>query len=152
VIYDAVATSDLRKVPIDGGDSVRLTDRRVTWPTVSPKDGMIAGLYRTDDNSPRRLTVFPPEGGTPVKSFDLPPGAFGGARWTPDGRAVIYLITRAETSSLWSQSLDGGAPKQLADFSPEQIFSFDLSRDGRWLAFARGTIIRDVILITDSKQ
>jgi serine/threonine protein kinase/Tol biopolymer transport system component len=152
VIYDSVATSDLRKVPIEGGDSVRLTDRRVTWPAVSPKDGMIAGLYRSDDNSPERLAVFPAEGGTPIKSFDLPPGSFGGARWAPDGHSILYVVTRAETSSLWSQSLDAGAPKQLADFSPEQIFSFDLSRDGRWLALARGTIIRDVILITDSKQ
>jgi hypothetical protein len=40
----------------------------------------------------------------------------------------------------------------LADFSPEQIFSFDLSRDGKRLAFARGTIIRDVILITDTSN
>jgi serine/threonine protein kinase/Tol biopolymer transport system component len=152
VIYDSIVTTELRKVPIDGGDSVRLTDRRVAWPTVSPKDGMIAGLYRSDGNSPQRLTVFAPEGGTPIKNFDLPPGALSNPRWTTDGRAIIYIITRADASSLWSQSLDGGKPVQLADFSPEQIFSFDLSRDGRWLAFSRGTIIRDVILITDTSK
>jgi len=152
VIYDAIATADLRKVPIDGGDSVRLTDRRVLWPTVSPKDGRIAGRYQSEANSPQRLAVFNAEGGAPAHVFDLPPGSFHHPQWSADGRAVLYLIDRASTSSLWSQSLDGGAPKQLADFSPEQIFSLGLSRDGKWLAFARGTVIRDVILITDTSK
>ena len=80
------------------------------------------------------------------------PGRFSHSRWSADGQAILYFLDRGQTSSLWSQSLDGGAPKQLADFSPEQIFSFDLSRDGKWLAFARGTIIRDVILITDTNK
>ncbi|MCA1602542.1 MAG: hypothetical protein LC776_13155 [Acidobacteria bacterium] len=152
VIYSSVVTSDLRKVPIDGGDSVQLTDRRVMWPAVSHAEGMIVGLYRSDDNSPQRLAVFPPEGGGPVKTFDIPSGLFSYPRWTPHGRSILYVITRAETSSLWSQPVEGEAPKQLADFKPEQIFSFDLSRDGKWLVFTRGTIVRDVILITDSKQ
>jgi Tol biopolymer transport system component len=73
-------------------------------------------------------------------------------RWTSNGRSILYLITRAETSSLWSQPVDGGAPKQLTDFKPEQIFSFELSRDSKWLVFTRGTIVREVILITDSRE
>ncbi len=149
VIYSSVTTSELRKVPVDGGDSVRVTDT-VTWPTVSHTDGMITGLYRSDENSPQRLAVFPPEGGPPVKTFDIPMGLYSYPRWTTDGRAILYVNTRAESSSLWSQPVDGGAPKQLMDFTPEQIFSLDLSRDGKWLVFTRGTIVRDVILITDS--
>jgi eukaryotic-like serine/threonine-protein kinase len=150
VIYSSVTTSDLRKVPIDGGISVQLTDRPVTWPTVSLTEGMIAGLYRSDENSPQRLAVFTPEGGRPIKTFDIPSGLFSYPRWTSNGRSILYVITRAETSSLWSQPVDGGAPKQLTDFKPEQIFSLDLSRDGKWLVFTRGTILRDVILITDT--
>ena len=71
VIYDAITTSDLRKVRTDGGEYVRLTERRVVWPTVSPKDGMIAGLYSNEQNSPQRLAIFPPEGGLPITSFRL---------------------------------------------------------------------------------
>lgn len=48
--------------------------------------------------------------------------------------------------------MDGGEPKQLADFSPEQVFSFALSRDGKQLALARGTFIRDVVLISDTSK
>ena len=73
-------------------------------------------------------------------------------RWTPDGRSILYIVSYIDTSSLWSQPLDGGKPVQLADFRPERIFSLDLSRDGKWLAFVRGTTVRDVVLITDSKQ
>lgn len=149
VIYSSL-TSDLRKVPIDGGDSVRLTDKPVTWPTVSTTDGMIAGLYVREQNSPQRLVVFPPEAGAAIKTFDIPPGLLSYLRWTLNGRSILYVITRAETSSLWSQPVDGGAPKQLTDFKPEQIFSLDLSRDGKWLVFTRGSIVRDVILITDT--
>jgi eukaryotic-like serine/threonine-protein kinase len=152
VVYDAIATSELRKVPIEGGESVRLTERRLIWPTVSPKDGMIAGLYRPDESTPVRLAVFPPEGGAPIKTFDIPSGNRRDLHWSVDGRAILYIISRASTSTLWSQSIDGGAPKQLADFSPEEIFSLALSRDRKWVAFARGTVVRDVILITDTSK
>ena len=33
-----------------------------------------------------------------------------------------------------------------------KILSFDLARDGKWLAFARRTVIRDVNLITDTSK
>jgi Tol biopolymer transport system component len=149
VIFDSIATSDLRKVSINGGDPVRLADKPVRWPTVSPKDGLIAGLYRSDSNSRQRLAVFAPEGGEPVKTFDLPTGGLAHLQWAADGRAILYLVQRAATSTLWSQSTDGGEPKQLADFNPELIFSFVIAPDGR-LAFARGTRVADVVLITDT--
>ena len=154
VIYASLATSELRKVPAEGGDSERLSDRRVIGATASPTDGMIAGLYRADEKSPQRLAIFPPEGGSaPIKTFDLPRGILSAdVKWMPDGRTIIYLMEQARSSSLWSQSLGGGPPKLLADFSPEQVFSLTLSRDGRTLAFSRGTVIRDVVLITDTSK
>lgn len=52
VIYASLATTELRKVPADGGESVRLADRHVLGAVVSPVDGSIAGLFRVDENSP----------------------------------------------------------------------------------------------------
>jgi len=149
VIYDSITTADLRKVPVDGGDEVRLTEMRVYSPAVSPKDGRIAGLYQADSNSPWNLAIFNAEGGSPVRIFDLPSASPREIVWAADGRAIWYVSTTGGASSLWSQSIDGGPPKQLADFNPEQIFDVAIASDGR-LAFARGTIIRDVILITDT--
>jgi hypothetical protein len=45
--------------------------------------------------------------------------------------------------------LDGGKPVRLTDFKTDQIFWFDLSRDGKQLALSRGTQTSDVILIRD---
>ena len=147
MIYHSAASSDLLKAPVEGGESVRLTDQAAAAPTglsqrtsaVSPVDGRIAGLSRDGENSRPRLAVFPPEGGAPPMSFDLPPGAFREPRWSHDGSAIIYLIDRARSSSLWSQPVEGGPPKLMADFTPEQIFSIAISRDGKSLGFARGT-------------
>ena len=35
------------------------------------------------------------------------------------------------------------------NFKSDQIFIFDLARDGNQLAVSRGTVSRDVVLITD---
>ena len=84
--------------------------------------------------------------------LELPRPSFNGApglRWTPDARALTYIDTTGGVSNIWSLPLDGGAPKQLTDFKTDQIFWFDLSRDGKQLALSRGTQTSDVILIRD---
>ena len=48
--------------------------------------------------------------------------------------------------------IDGGAPKQLTNFTTDQIAWFDLSRDGKPTLFSRGATTKDVILISGFKQ
>ena len=69
----------------------------------------------------------------------------------PDGRTLIFIDTINGVSNIWSLPLDASAPKQLTDFKTDQIFWFDLSRDGKQLALSRGTQTSDVILIRDFK-
>ncbi len=59
------------------------------------------------------------------------------------------MISIGGISNIWSQPLDGGAPKQLTDFKTDRIFAFDWSRDGKQLAVSRGTVTSDVVLIKD---
>ncbi len=47
--------------------------------------------------------------------------------------------------------MDGGDPVQVTDFQGDQIFNFDYSPDGKWLAVARGRITDDVVMISDSR-
>ena len=54
-------------------------------------------------------------------------------------------------SSGCKRNVDGGPPKQLTNFTSDQIFGFDISRDGKQLALARGTQASDVVLISDFK-
>lgn len=139
---------NLLRVPVGGGEPVRLTDRISTKPAVSPVDGMIACFYRDPALSPNKLALIPFEGGRPIKTLDVP---FSTAmlRWSRDGQSLTYINTLSGVSNIWSQPLDGSPPKQLTDFKKERIFWFDWSRDGKALACARGSIIRDVVMIAD---
>jgi hypothetical protein len=61
---------------------------------------------------------------------------------------LIYAGRRAGQWNLWRQPLKGGAPIPLTDFkTPEQIFSFALSPDGKQLVFSRGAWVSDVMLL-----
>jgi len=155
VVFSSSRSGSFRawKVSIDGGEPVRLTDKWTQNPTVSPDGSLIACFYREDQPDARtKVAVIPFAGGDPVKVLDLPRPSFSGApglRWTPDGRALTYIDTSNGVSNIWSLPLDGGAAKQVTDFKTDQIFSFDLSRDGKQLALSRGTQTSDVILIRD---
>ena len=51
-----------------------------------------------------------------------------------------------------SMPIDGGAPKQLTNFTTDQIAWFDLSRDGKPTLFSRGATTKDVVLISGFRK
>jgi serine/threonine protein kinase len=144
----------LWKIPIDGGEPVQLTDKLSTWPDVSPDGQKIACWYRAEPGANWQIAVIPISGGAPEKVFDMPPNADTPipTRWTPDGSGLSFVATRNGVSNIWYQPLAGGAPRQVTDFTSDQIFWFDWSRDGKQLACSRGKILNDIVLITESKQ
>jgi eukaryotic-like serine/threonine-protein kinase len=144
----------LWKVSIDGGEPVQLTDKLSTWPDVSPDGQKIACWYRSEPGATWQIAVIPVSGGAPEKVFEVPPNADTPipARWTPDGRGISFVATRNGVSNVWYQPLAGGAPHQVTDFTSDQIFWFDWSKDGKQLACSRGKILNDIVLITEAKQ
>ena len=142
----------LWKVPIDGGEPARLTDRPSNWPAISPDGRWVACWYRPQPPSPWKLAVLPFAGGQPVHLFDVPTTPASGAvvgrtiRWTPDGRALTYLVQSDDVTNVWVQELGGGAPTQVTAFTFNSIDCFDWSPDGR-LVCSRAQRIRDVVLI-----
>ena len=160
VIYTA-GVSGLWKLSIDGGEPVQLTDYLSILPAVSPDAKSIACLYREQTSSSYRIAILPFEGGRPTKLLDLPPG-FNTAQlvpgipqalhWMPDSRSLAYIATRGGVSNIWSMPIDGGAPKQLTNFTTDQIAWFDLSRDGKPTLFSRGATTKDVVLISGFKK
>ncbi len=157
VFYGASGPSqtNLWRVSIDGGDAVQLTEPPLFYYIffVSPDGKQI--VCNVNDLSMRkfRVAILPVEGGKPTKFFDLPRTVSlpSPVQWSADGRALVYMDTRDGVSNLWSQPLDGGAPKQLTDFKSELIGDFSWSRDGRQLALTRGTVTNDAIMISDFK-
>jgi TolB protein len=138
------------KVGIDGGAATQLTDHPSEYPTISP-DGKLMAYFYTDDkaNNQPRLSIIHFDGGAPVKTVDLSrtvqPIAFA---WLPDGRSIAYLDTASGILNIWSQPLDGSAPKQLTNFKSEFVNSFAISRDGKIVAY-RFSATRDIVLIKD---
>jgi Tol biopolymer transport system component len=136
----------LWKVPIDGGESVKLTDLIVHIPAVSP-DGKLMACLNFEQDSPWRIAVFPLDGGQPVKFF---PNSVQGAtalRWTPDGRNLTYSENPIGASKIWIQPLEGGPPKKLIELETDRVFDFDWSPDGKHMACIRGIWAKNIVLV-----
>jgi len=153
VIYYSVG--GLWKVPIDGGTPVKVPKPEkdlTTAPVVSPDGKFIACNYVVGEPGAQfRIGVLPIEGGEPIKIFEVNSYAIKPLGWTPDGRAITYIDTRAGVSNIWRLPLDGSAPAPVTNFNSGLIWSFALSRDGQRLALSRGTVNSDVVLLNDSK-
>jgi Tol biopolymer transport system component len=84
-----------------------------------------------------------------MKSIDLPtsvqPIEFA---WMPDGHSIAYADNASGFFNVWSQPIDGGAPKQLTNFKSEFVSSFAIARDGK-IAVYRWSATRDIVLIKD---
>ena len=154
IVYQNISDLRLWKASIDGGNGQQLTDKLASQAVISPDGKLVACRYRERELSPFQLGILAFEDGRTVKTFDLPPSAFATPTldWTPDGKAVLYVDNRGGISNIWSQPIDGGPARQVTFFNTDQIFSFDLSTDGKTMALVRGNVSDDVVLIVDTKK
>ena len=139
-----VLKARLRKTSIDGSQTVNLKELEGgLLPDLSPNGKFIAALVD------RRLTILSSSDGTLVNSRDAHKWVhwWTGARWTPDGQSLTYLVPRENTSNVWVQALSGSAPRQLTTFPKGYIYEYAFSRDGKKLYVAHGYQIRDAVLV-----
>jgi Tol biopolymer transport system component len=139
----------LWKISVDGGTPVQLT-QDCAMPVVNSRDEIICQYGALGSNSVVKLALFSANGGPPERLLDLPDVIKTGlVKWSAKEDALIYRDSRNRTDNVWSQSLNGGPPKQVTDFKADQIFGFDWSRDGKYLVLARGRAGTDVVTITN---
>ena len=134
----------LRKISIDGGETVNLKEMDSDLvPELSPDGKLIASLVGG------RLNILSSSDGALVRSVEADKLAhpWGGAKWTTDGRSLIYLVPRGNTSNVWMQAVSGSAPRQLTTFPKGYVYEYAFSRDGKKLYVAHGYLIRDAVLI-----
>jgi uncharacterized protein with WD repeat len=112
-------------------------------PDLSPDGKFIAALVG------RRLAILSSSDGTLINSVDADKwvNVWTGARWTPDGQSLTYLVSRENTSNVWVQALSGSAPRQLTNFRKGYVYEYAFSRDGKKLYVAHGYQIRDAVII-----
>ncbi|HZS06186.1 MAG TPA: winged helix-turn-helix domain-containing protein [Blastocatellia bacterium] len=145
------------KIPVEGGTPVQLTEIESNHPVVSP-DGRRVGCFVLDPQAKAqvkvmKLAVIPIDGGEPVVVCKGRLTAdYGAVQWSPDGRALHFIMTINGVSNIWSQPIDGGQPRQVTDFRSDRIYRFAWSPDGKSLACERGSTINDIVLVTDFVQ
>src|SRR5262245_58169950 len=134
------------------GETLALTNKFTDFPVVSPDGKLIACFYQEETSSPLKVALLPSAGDAPVQMLNLPNTyPWPSVRWRPDGRALSYVDPKDNSSNVWIFPLDGRPPSKLTDFRGEQIFAYSWSRDGSYLACARGAINRDVVMISRFK-
>jgi len=69
--------------------------------------------------------------------------------FTPDGKAVAYIVRDKGVDNIFVQPLDVSGGHQITNFSSENISQFQWSPDGRSLAVARVQYISDVVLLRE---
>jgi Tol biopolymer transport system component/DNA-binding winged helix-turn-helix (wHTH) protein len=146
ILYNTTDDWHLWKVPIGGGDPVRLTDHITYRPSISPDGNMIACFGRSEAKS--ELLILPFAGGQPLKRFILTVWDTR-SQWTPDGKALIYAAKGNRRASLMRQSLNGSPPEEIAHLEEEELYDFGYSVDNQFLAVTRGVWQHDIVLISD---
>jgi Tol biopolymer transport system component len=131
------------KMPVAAGQATQVLSDYSYVAVVSP-DGKLLAYY-----SPEKIVVVPIDGGPPIKTFDGKNNTK--LAWSPDGRALTYLVNREFVPNLWMQPLDGGPAKQLTNFTSQGISSYAWSSDGKQLAVARTSFKSDIVLISDAR-
>ena len=92
-----------------------------------------------------KIALRPIDSAAPLAVLGIP--ATQQVQWMADGRALSF-IEPGKGTNLWSYPLPSGPPKQLTSFMTDQTFSFAWSRDGKRLLLSRGTVVTDVVLVT----
>jgi DNA-binding winged helix-turn-helix (wHTH) protein/Tol biopolymer transport system component len=116
--------------------------------TVSPDGKFLAYPYQQYSPPRVALAIIPATGGAPLQTFRLP-GFIGRLRYSPDGKALQYLMTRNGATNLWQQPIDGSKATRLTNFKSGQMFDFSWSVDRTRLLLTIGQSSRDVVLIAN---
>ena len=90
-------------------------------------------VYEQEVDGNSDIYVVPAVGG-PARRITEDPGHDSLARWTPDGRRIIFTSDRTGKAQLWEVAADGGTPRRVRANTGSESQS-DVSLDGRGLAF-----------------
>jgi serine/threonine protein kinase len=142
---------DLYRIAIEGGHAKKVGHAFLGGRVAISPDGewLAYGHEEGEPISQFKIAIIPADGGAPKLTLSPPRNASHLLRWSPDGKGVQYLMTRAGATNVWEQRLAGGEPRRITKFSSGQIFDFSWTRDGEQLLLAKGETVSDVVVISN---
>jgi DNA-binding winged helix-turn-helix (wHTH) protein len=154
IVYVSVENDKMlvKKIAVEGGTPVSLTDYSAVNPTFSPDGSRIALKIPSDSRTlPGTLAVITATGGKPEKTFGVTDFEWFPStipiRWTADGTSLIFRRERGGAGNLWQQNLNGSPPLQLTNFTTETIYNFVYSPDKTRILLSRGLYQTNPVMI-----
>ena len=152
----------VERVPVSGGASEKIPGTPIPNAIVatahfslSPDGKRLAFTVDTGTTGPViKIAVIPLDAGPKpqIQFLDPNPGiSVVGARFTPDGKAIVYPVTEKGVDNLWLQPLDGTKLRELTNFKSDSIAGFRWSSDGKTLAVLQRRDEGDVVLLRDTR-
>ena len=152
VMYNSMKNPGLWKVPVEGGEPVLISEKRLGRISISPDGTKFAHASKIDGRAKILIESF--ENNALLQQFDTPSGYFlgGDIVWSDREKALIYITEDSNNvGNLWGQSLDGGSAEKLTHYTSGEIFNFAFSPDGSKAALIRGTWNYQALLVTGFK-
>jgi len=148
---DQMDRQTIKRISIDGGKPETVVNEPVGQFDVSPDGKWIASEELSEDQ--HKLSVrLDPTDGSKGKHAEADPRMTSPPMFTPDGKAIVYVVREKGVDNLWTQTLDGAGRKPLTAFAKDLIFRYAFSQDGRQIAIERGTINSDAFLFHDTTK
>jgi serine/threonine protein kinase/Tol biopolymer transport system component len=140
--------SALFKIPVDGGEPIRLVEGKFVNPVWSPSGDLIVYAGRSVVGQVTLLGVRPD--GAPV---ELPHvlARPGGYRFLPNGRGLVY-VPRIPSLDFWLLDFATKTPRPLTQLSNQgALRTFDITPDGKNIVFDRSRQNSNIVLIELAK-
>jgi len=147
VAYDHVEDVGGRgiwRVPLEGGEPVKLTDG-YRMPVYSPDNSLFVARSPLT-SGPGDVAIFSTNGGSPLKRLNIPVMEWQKVYWL-DSHTLSFIKIVKGISNIWSYDINTDQMKQLTNFDSEQIFSYAWSPDHRQLVCQRGVKLGNVTII-----
>ncbi|MHC4748216.1 MAG: TolB family protein, partial [Planctomycetota bacterium] len=126
---------------------------RISEPQVSPNGKLIVFTLRATDLEADKgrtdIWLIGADGTNLRRLTSHPQGDFN-PRWAPDGKSVLFISTRSDSSQVWCIRVDGGEARQVTDL-PLDVGNLLVSPDRMHIAFTM-EVFPDCKTIADTKN